>query len=436
MTQTTAVVIGSSVAGIATGRVLADRFDRVVVLDRDPLPADPVTRPGAPQGAHPHTMLVAGLNALEELFPGFEKDLQADGATVFEAGPNLAFYRFGERWPFVSTGVRLLCVSRPLLELTMRQRLATASNVEIRGETVVSHLAGSGGRITGVVLASGETLPADLIVDCTGRGTRSDRWLDELGFPTPTVSEVKIGVSYASRILRRKHDDLAEGGALYVVATPPHEKKVGIVLPIEGDRWLVTLGGWHGHAPSADPDAFAEYARSLPHPPVADLLAKAEPLTDIEVQRFPSSRRRHFERLKRIPTGFAVVGDALATFNPIYGQGMTVALLQALALGAAIDRHGATSPMMARRYFPAAARIVSVPWRFATGADFLYPETTGAKPPGVDLLNRYSIRIQRAAMHSTEVRRTFTSVQHLIEPASHLLTPRMVLKVLRASRGS
>ncbi|GAA1025628.1 FAD-binding monooxygenase [Virgisporangium ochraceum] len=434
MVETTAVVIGASVGGLATARVLADRFDQVVVLERDLLPVDATARPGVPQGAHPHTMLVAGLNALEELFPGFEKGLEADGATVFEAGTNLTFYRFGERWPFVSTGVRLLCVSRPLLELTMRQRLAAAPNVEIRDETVVSGLACGGGRITGVVLASGETLPSDLVVDCTGRGTRSDRWLEALGFPTPTASEVKIGVSYASRTLRRNPGDLTEGGALYIVATPPHEKRVGLVLPLEGDRWLMALGGWHGEGPSADPDDFAEYARSLPHPPVADLLAKAEPLTDIEIQRFPSSRRRHFERLKRVPAGFAVVGDAFATFNPIYGQGMTAALLQAQALGAAIDRSGAASPAMAKRYFSAAAKIVSVPWRFATGADFLYPETTGAKPPGIDLLNRYSMRVQQAALRSTEVRRVFTSVQHLIAPASRLLTPAMVLKVLRASR--
>jgi 2-polyprenyl-6-methoxyphenol hydroxylase-like FAD-dependent oxidoreductase len=379
-------------------------------------------------------MLVAGLNALEELFPGFEKQLQADGASIFEAGPNLTFYRFGERWPFVSTGVRLLCVSRPLLELTMRQRLTACTNVEIRTGSVVSGLTGNDGRITGVSLASGETLPADLVVDCTGRGTRSDRWLDELGFPAPAVSEIKIGVGYASRTLRRKADDLAEGKALFVMATPPHEKRAGIVLPIEGDRWLVMLGGWHGHVPSADPDEFMEYARSLPHPPVADLLAKAEPLTDVKIHRFPSSRWRHFERVKRIPAGFAVVGDAFATFNPIYGQGMTAALLQAQALGAAIDRHGASSAQMSRRYFSTAAKIVSVPWRFAAGADFLYPETTGAKPLGIDLLNRYSMRIQSAAMRSTEVRRTFTSVQHLIEPASRLLTPAMVVKVMRAPR--
>jgi 2-polyprenyl-6-methoxyphenol hydroxylase-like FAD-dependent oxidoreductase len=234
--------------------------------------------------------------------------------------------------------------------------------------------------------------------------------------------------------LRRTPGDLAEGGALYVAATPPDEKRIGIVLPIEGDRWLVTLGGWHGHAPTADPDEFASYARSLPHPPIADLLATAEPLSDIEVRRFPSSRRRHFENLKRVPAGFAVVGDAFATFNPIYGQGMTAALLQAQALGTAIDRHGGLAPTMPRRYFASAAKIASVPWRFATGADFLFPETTGTKPAGIDLLNRYSIRIQRAAMHSTEVRRTFTSVQHLIRPASRLMAPAMVFKVLRASR--
>jgi 2-polyprenyl-6-methoxyphenol hydroxylase-like FAD-dependent oxidoreductase len=255
-------------------------------------------------------------------------------------------------------------------------------------------------------------------------------------FPSPASVEVKIGVGYASRFLRRRPDDLPEGVGLYVMATPPGEKRIGVALPVDGDRWLVGLGGWHGDGPAGDPDEFVRFARSLPYPGIADLLERAEPVTDVEVQQFPSSRRRYFERLRRVPRGLVTVGDAIASFNPIYGQGMTAALLQARTLGQVIDRHGHESTAMPQRFYRAAARIASTPWRFATGADYLYPETTGPRPAGTDLLNRYSIRIQRAAMTSTEVRRTFVAVQHLLAPSSRLLRPAMVVKVLRASRAA
>lgn len=435
MSRSTAVVVGAGIAALASARVLAGRFERVVVLERDPLPATAEPRPGVPQGVHPHTLLAAGQLALEDLFDGLEKELISDGASLFESGTNLVFHRFGQLWPLVSTGVRMLTVTRPLLELTIRRRVAELPTVEVRGASVVSGLTGDDRRITGAVLSTGETVHADLVVDCTGRGARSDRWLAAFGYPAPDVSEVKIGVGYASRILRRRPGDLETGAAMYIMATPPAERRIGVALPIEGDRWLVGLGGWHGESPGADPDSFAAFARSLPHPGIIDLLDKAEPVTDVAVQQFPSSRRRHFERLRRVPAGFVALGDAIASFNPIYGQGMTAAVLQAQALGDAVDRHGCSSEVMPGAFYRAAAGIVSTPWRFAVGADFMYPETTGPRPVAVNLLNRYSIRVQRAAMRSTDVRRSFVAVQHLLAPSSRLVHPATVVKVLRASRA-
>jgi flavin-dependent dehydrogenase len=292
----TAIVIGSGIAGLATARVLADRFARVIVVERDVTPNAAVSRPGVPQGAHPHTLLVAGQRVLEELFDGLEKELVAEGACVFESGTNLLFYRFGQLWPRVSTGVQMLTVSRPALEYAMRQRVAALPGVQVRAGSPVSGLVAEGDRISGVVLADGEELRSDLVVDCSGRGTRSDRWLAAHGFPSPPIVEVKIGVGYASRFLRRGPNDLPGSTGLYIMATPPDEKRIGVALPVEGDRWLVGLGGWHGGGPTGDPDDFAAFARSLPHPAVADLLDRAEPLTDVEVQQFPSSRPRDSSR--------------------------------------------------------------------------------------------------------------------------------------------
>jgi 2-polyprenyl-6-methoxyphenol hydroxylase-like FAD-dependent oxidoreductase len=275
---------------------------------------------------------------------------------------------------------------------------------------------------------------ADLVVDCSGRGSRSDRWLGALGFPAPDVTEVKVGVSYATRLFERADGDPAGGAGALVLPTAPYEKRAGLLLPIEDDRWLVTLGGWHTEHPPAEPETFLRAAKDLPYPAIAGIVSGARPLTDIATHRFPSSRRRHFERLRRLPAGYVALGDAICSFNPVYGQGMTCAALQAQALGSMVDRHGAASGALARDFYRAAAGIVTTPWRFAVGADFNYPETTGPRPRAVHLLNRYSRQVQLASQVSLEVRRTFTAVQHLVAPPGALFRPSMVVKVLGAAR--
>jgi 2-polyprenyl-6-methoxyphenol hydroxylase-like FAD-dependent oxidoreductase len=239
-------------------------------------------------------------------------------------------------------------------------------------------------------------------------------------------------VGYACRLLRRKPTDLPAGRAMMVLPTAPQEKRIGVALPVEDDQWLVSVGGWHGEIPAADDAAFLALAGSRPYSRFGELVETAEPLTDVVVHRFPSSRWRRFDRLRRLPAGYLALGDAIASFNPIYGQGITVAALEAQVLGRELDR-GILSAQTAGRFYRATAGLVAVPWRFAVSADYLYPETNGAKPFGVDLLNRYSLRIQRAAGKSTDVRRRFVRVQHLIAPPSDLVRPAMIAKVLRAS---
>lgn len=429
-----AVVIGAGMAGLCAARVLADRFDRVTVVDRDRLPDTAVPRRGASQGAHAHVLLVAGQRALEELFPGLHDELLTAGATQFDPSLDLRFHRYGRTWGGTPSDLRLLTQTRPLLELTVRRRVAALPNVTVRGETAVSALDGDGGRVTGVRLDDGSIVPAVLTVDCSGRGSRSDRWLAALGMPAPESVEVRVGVGYATRMLRRAPGDLASGQALFVLPAPPREKRLGVALPVEGDRWVVGLGGWHGEHPAGTEVAFAEHARSLPSPMIADLLDRAEPVSDIVTFKYPANRRRRFERLRELPAGYLASGDAICSFNPIYGQGMTCAALEALALGRVLDRHGDTSAGMARDFYRAAARVLSTPWQFATGGDFAYPETVGPRSRGVDLVNAYARQIQLAAQVSGDVRRTFMAVQHLVAPPRVLWTPVMVGKVALGAR--
>jgi 2-polyprenyl-6-methoxyphenol hydroxylase-like FAD-dependent oxidoreductase len=428
-----AVVIGAGIAGLAAGRVLADRFSRVVILDRDRLPDDAVPRRGVPQGQHPHVLLVAGQEALERLFPGLRDELLRAGATPFDTGSGLLLFRSGTRWPAVPIGLSLVSMSRPLLETVVRRRVAALSQVVVRDEAPVTGLTGRDGRVDGVLLEGGERLPADLVVDCSGRGGRSDRWLAALGVPAPAGVEVKVGITYATRVYRRRPGDLPDSAAVFVVPSPP-EKPVGLVMPIEGDRWLVGLGGWHGVRPATDDDGYLAFAGDLPFPAVADLMKRTEPLSGVVVQRFPTSRRRLFERLRRPAAGYVAVGDAVCSFNPVYGQGMTCAVHQALALGRALDRHRTVTSRLSRDYYRAAAGALAVPWRFAVGADFAYPETTGPRPRSIGPLNAYVRRLQRVARDDPAVRRTFTAVQHLVAPPSVLFTPPMVARVLRGPR--
>ena len=286
-----------------------------------------------------------------------------------------------------------------------------------------------GDRVTGVILDDRSTLDADLVVDCTGRSSRSDRWLADLGFPAPEQVEIKVSVAYTTRIYRRSPGEL-EGmlGAL-VLPEPPHEQRAGLVLPIEGDRWLVAMGGWHIDPPPSDVPEFTAYARSLPDPIIADLMDTAEPLSEPLVFRFPSSRRRLFEKLDRVPAGYVAAGDAICSFNPIYGQGMTIAAKEAVALGALGDANADA----VRAFYRTAAELIATPWQFAVGGDFAYPQTTGPRPRGIRLSNWYAKRIALAAQVDPEVNATFLSVQQLLTPPGVLFKPAMIAKVLRIS---
>jgi 2-polyprenyl-6-methoxyphenol hydroxylase-like FAD-dependent oxidoreductase len=429
-----AVVIGASMAGLVTARVLSRRYASVTVLDRDTLPESHTPRRGVPQGAQPHILLVSGLRDLSALFNGLEEELLGSGATKFDPGMSLATYRYGRRWPAAPTGLALVSMSRPHLEGIIRARVAREPGVTIRDQITVTALDGADGRVTGVRLDTGESIPADLVVDCSGRGGRSDRWLTDLGLPAPERVEIKVGVAYTTRLYRRAPGDLPGWQAVFTLPTAPRENLTGLALPIEDDRWLISIGGWHVDSPPADAESFEAIARSLPDPLVGDLLTHVEPLTELVTHRFPSSRWRRFAELDVLPAGYAAVGDAVCSFNPIYGQGMTCAAKEAVALGAALDRHGAATAEMAREYYRAADQIVATPWQFAVGGDFAYPQTTGPRPRDIKMRNWYSRRIALASQVAPDINAAFVGVQHLVTPPSVLFKPAMIARVLRMAR--
>ncbi|MET8014050.1 monooxygenase [Streptomyces sp. NPDC005271] len=436
-----AVVIGGSMGGLVAARVLSDRFARVTVVDRDAFPEDARDRRAVPQGAHVHVLLTSGQAKLEELFPGLRHELVEGGAVPFDYGSDLLFHQMGAhrlRFPSGKPGISL---SRAFLEHTVRKRVAALPGVELRDRLAVCGLTGAAGQVTGVELDGGEVLATDLVVDATGSsGERTDQWLRSFGCQTPETVTVKVDVGYTTRLLHRHPDDrLLDDGLLYLMATvPPHDKRAAAAFPVEGDRWMVTLAGWHGaHAP-ADPEGFAAFAAGLPTPHLAELMARAKPVSDEDARKFtyPQARRRYFERLRQPPAGYAAIGDAVCSFNPLYGQGMSVAVLEALELGRCLDRSGTASSAMARAYYRAAAKVAASPWQLATGGDFMYPETVGPKPPGIDLLNRYVRQVMLASHVSAEVHDVMLDLQNLLAPPAAILRPATVVRTLLAARRS
>jgi 2-polyprenyl-6-methoxyphenol hydroxylase-like FAD-dependent oxidoreductase len=274
-----------------------------------------------------------------------------------------------------------------------------------------------------------ELLEADLVVDATGRGSRSPVWLEELGYPRPAEDEVRVGVAYASRVYRRRRDHL-HGDRAVVVAATADRPRGGAMLAMEGDRWMVTLNGYLGQRPPADPDGFVAFAAGLPVPDVFEVISDAEPLGDVLPARYPASVRRRYERLGRFPDGYLVTGDAVCGFNPVYGQGMSVAALEALALRECL-RAGPTG--LARRFFAEVAAIVDIPWGIAVGADLRFPSIEGARTAKVRLVNAYLARFHLAAETDPVLGRAFLRVVNLMERPEGLLRPAIALRVLRGN---
>jgi 2-polyprenyl-6-methoxyphenol hydroxylase-like FAD-dependent oxidoreductase len=435
------VVIGASMAGLAVAGVLAPRVGAVTIVERDDLSTDgarpAANRRSVPQGSHAHALLAAGRGALDRIFPGAVEEVIAAGGLVVDGAANNIWYQVGGRRVRYRSEVDGICMSRPLLERTVRARVRALPNVAVIDRATVRTLRFGPDEtsVVGLTLEhEGEQidLSADLVVDAGGRNAPLLDQLVDAGYPEIPTDRVTVDLAYASRIVDRQPGDL--GGAEYLVAmaSPPYGRG-GIVLPIEGDRWIVTLNGSHGDRPPTDAEPFEAFARSIPVPELAELVARHHE-DGAATHRFASSQRRRFERVRRHPAGFVVVGDAVCSFNPAYGQGMTSALLQAERVAAAIDRHGVTGARMPRAAYRAIAKVVDNPWRIAVGTDFVHPLTTGPKPPGTALVNRYMKVVLRACLVSPAVNERMVRVQNLLAPPTSLMRPDVAVRAFLAAR--
>jgi 2-polyprenyl-6-methoxyphenol hydroxylase-like FAD-dependent oxidoreductase len=432
-----AVVLGAGMAGLLAARVLTETYPRVTVVDRDAMPAIGQHRRGVPQGRHLHVLHPRGAQVLDELFPGLLEQMTAHGAVRGDTTGTARWQLSGHRFRQENSGISGILASRPFLEGHVRAVLGELPGVTlVPGHDIVGLVATDDRRrVTGIRLAthraaaSTRTLPADLVMDATGRGSRTPRWLAELDYPTPTEDRLDIGLGYASRTYRLRPGALGADHGIVTGATPSVPRG-GVLAAIEGDRYILTLSGILGDYPPIDPAEFEAFAATLVFPDITQALQGAQPLDDPVAIRFPASVRRRYERLRRFPQQLLVTGDAVCSFNPVYGQGMTVAALDALALRSLL----AGDASQPRRYFQAIARLIDVAWDMAVGGDLAFPQVPGPRPAKVRLVNAYLARLQAAAASDASLATAFIRVVGMLDRPETLLRLDRVIRVLRAPR--
>ncbi len=421
-------------AGLFAAGLLARHFERVTLVERDMLEDAAQPRKGVPQGAHTHILLRRGLDIAARLFPGLLEDLQAAGAQVLDMSADCEWHVAGVWRKRIDSGVSMYSQTRPLFEWRVRSRLAAVPNVRFLAgqEGAGLLLSADGTRITGLKVrvpgsAQETEVEADLVVDASGRGSRTTQWLEALGLPRVEETHLQVDVGYATRRYRRPAGVDAGWRALILSAELPRLRRIGAILPVEEEQWTVTLGGWLKDYPPTDDEGFLEYARTLAQPHLYEALRGAEPLGPASSYRFAHSQWRHYEKLARPPEGLVVVGDAFCSFNPIYGQGITTGALQVELLGECL-RQGLSG--LPQRYFGGAGHLLKGAWAMATTEDLRLPEVKGERPLGSGLLSWYGEKFQRLTAKDDEAIETFMRVMHMLKPPTSMFSPRLVLKVL------
>jgi 2-polyprenyl-6-methoxyphenol hydroxylase-like FAD-dependent oxidoreductase len=426
-----AVVLGGSIAGLLAAQVLAGRYAQVTVVERDKLPAHARHRRGVPHDRHFHGLLPHGQRLLEDLFPGLTEALVKDGALTGDALAHVRWYVRGRMLRQAGTGLMVLSASRPLIEAAVRSRVRSLPNVRMWDGHQVTGLCMSADRrrVTGVRVSGpagrGQSLPAELVVDASGRGSRTQRWLGALGYPPPPADRVSIGLRYASRTFTAAPAMFGRD-VMVAIAPPPRGGRSGVMQRIEGDRVLVTLAGARGDRPPLNPDGFASYAGTLAAPDIHELIQASTPLTGPAQFHCPVYERRRYEKLADFPAGLLLTGDAVCSFNPVYSEGISAAARAAVALRDQLSRGGEPA---AEEFFGAVSAILDTPWGLTADAGPPPADGTGPARPAWPLTARYTASLEKAAVDDAHLSVAYVRVAALVDPPSALLSPAVQQRV-------
>jgi 2-polyprenyl-6-methoxyphenol hydroxylase-like FAD-dependent oxidoreductase len=434
-----AVVIGAGMGGLAAAKAVAPHFEKVIVFDRDALPDAPEPRPGTPQARHTHGLLAGGCRALECLFPGIELDLLEAGAVRMRVRRDTRFEVPGfDPFPQRDLGFDQFGLSRPVLERVVRRRVEREPNIEFRPRTRVTELTASPDNrgVAGVrfedTRGTPGSLAADLVVDASGRASPTLRFLEAIGSAKPAAIEIGMDQAYATAVFEKPED--APTDWLFVVhaPTPPGSSRYGILMPMEGRQWSVSLCVNHGEAPPVDIDGFMAFAKSFRMPTIYNAIRSARRVGDIARFGMACSVLRAFDRLDRFPRGLVPLGDSVSRLTPINGQGMSVAAQESCVLASLLEsRYGRDDPLdgLAEAFFTEIQPLLESPWTVAM-ADLVYPQTRGERPPDFEKRIRYARALMRLAAEDYETDRIVFEVRALLKPQSALREPELASRVM------
>lgn len=440
MSYQSAVVIGSSMAGLVSARVLADYFDHVTVIERDPEPTPDAPRRGVPQGNHAHLLLKSGEMILEKFFPGIVDEMIEDGSVVVNFGNDVRWWQHGVWKIRHESKLSVISQTRPFLEWHVRSRLQALSNVEICYETTVQELITSDDKseILGVKIRVGDSeaydLDANLVIDATGRGSRMPQWLDEMGYGKPKTSVIPIGLTYASCHFTPPSNHNFDWKVLVVSHAAPIQKRAGFLLPAENNTWTVTLNGYLGEKIPTSLDGFLDYAQSLDQPDFYEAIKHATPISEVKSYGIPQQIRQHYEKMKRLPKGLLVTGDAYCAFDPVYGQGMSVAAQEANALHEVLAGQKAKGTMqgLEQAYFRKIAKLVDVPWLLTYTEAMRFNQIEGSRSPLTKFMHWYTRILFKLCGSETNVYGSVIEVLNLVTSPFALFKPSLFKRVITA----
>jgi 2-polyprenyl-6-methoxyphenol hydroxylase-like FAD-dependent oxidoreductase len=435
-----AIVVGGGLGGLSAARALSGHFRQVVILDRDDLPDGATPRPGVPQGKHPHGLLGGGLNALEQLFPGFGHELRRAGAVPIDRGFDVLYEVPGQDlWPRIKFGQPTYAMSRPLIELTVRRQVERLTNVKVQGGCRILHIIGESNRgATGIYYRTPdgnlETLRSDLIIDASGNGSLTLEFLRATGRRVPGETRIGVNMRYASALFDRV--DIRDNYKVaYTFPKAPEESRGGVIMPAENESYQVVLVGRGDDIPPISESEFRRYAQKFWTPTLYNAIKNATLLTETTPFSFTESRWRHFAQVSDFPRGLLPIGDAICRFNPVYGQGMSVAAQEASLLFDLLGRFDSDLPStLAADFLTKAEKLIADPWAMSAMPDFIYPETTGVRPQDFEERLNFQRGLGQLAARDASVFQLLIDVRNLVKPLTMLDDPSIVSRVEEAVR--
>ena len=440
-----AVVIGSSAAGLVAAAALARHLDHVTVIERDRLPDGPQWRKGVSQSRHAHNLMAAGHQGMEYLLPGVADELVAAGMVKVRMPQDILLLGPGGWIPRFESELAMMTGTRDVIDAVLRDRLEKDPKITFLAEHEGVALRGADGRVTGAWVRGRDAdapggwgekrlLEAELVIDASGRTSRAPQWLAELGYEGPKESTVNAKTAYASTVFEPPAGHQADWNCMLLMANADNPRQ-GILNPIEGGRWMVSVSASGGEKPATDHAGLLAASKTLRHHVLHEAIEHAVPAGPVHNSGRTENRWRHYEKLRRWPEGFVVLGDALGAFNPSYGQGMSVAVQSALLLDTHLERHGAAG--VAQPLRRALRKPIGVAWQIATTADLKYPWAAEEFPPDLAtrIAQRYVDKVAAVAPVNRAAAQVIVDLGQMLVAPTAAFHPAVLAASLRGPRG-